>query len=361
MQARQGLDRLLRPRSVAVVGGGAWCANVVRELGRIGFDGDIWPVHPKRAELGGLATVPHIEDLPHAPDAAFVGVNREITIEAVRLLAKFGCGGAVCFASGFRESVAETGDGHDLQEALLAAAGEMRILGPNCYGFLNALDGAALWPDQHGLERVTRGVALVTQSSNIALNLTMQQRGLPIAYLVTAGNQAQTDLAEIGAALLQDNRVTALGLHIEGIGDLRRFEALADTARQLGKPVVALKVGASDQARAATVSHTASLAGSDAGARALFQRLGIGQVDGLSELLETLKLLHVTGPLASNRIASMSCSGGEASLMADSALGLDVDLPALNAAQQKGLRAALGPKVALANPLDYHTYIGNDR
>ncbi len=312
-------------------------------------------------EIGGVTAYVSIAELPAAPDAAFIGINRHATIDVVSQLAERGAGGAVCFASGFREASGELDDGADLQEALVASAGDMRILGPNCYGFINALDGAALWPDQHGALRVEAGVAIVTQSSNIALNLTMQKRGLPLAYVVTVGNQAQTGLAEVGAALLEDPRVTALGLHIEGIGDLRRFEALADKAHRLGKPIVALKVGKSGQAQAGAVSHTASLAGSEAGARALLRRLGIGQVESLSVLLETLKLLHVTGPLSSNRIASMSCSGGEASLMADSALGLGLDYPALECGQREDLRAALGPKVALANPLDYHTYIWGDR
>jgi len=357
----QPLDRLLRPTSIAVIGGGQWCANIVRECRKIGFQGALWPVHPTRAEVGGITTVARIEDLPAAPDAAFIGINREATIEAVEALAKRGAGGAVCFASGFREADAELGDGSRLQDALLAAAGTMRILGPNCYGFLNALDGAALWPDQHGAIRVERGVAIITQSSNIAINLTMQRRGLPLAYMVTAGNQAQTDLAEIGAELLADERVTALGLHIEGIADLLAFEALGVAARALGKPVVVLKVGASDQARAQTVSHTASLAGGEAGARALFTRLGFARVSSLTALLETLKLLHVAGPLQSDRIASMSCSGGEAGLIADRALHAGVAFPALTRTQRSALRAVLGPKVALANPLDYHTYIWGDR
>ena len=188
----------------------------------------------------------------------------------------------------------------------------------------------------------------------------MQNRGLPLAYVVTAGNQAQTGLSEIAAALLRDPRVTALGLHIEGVDDLRGIEAMAETARTLGKPIVALKIGRSDQAQAATVSHTASLAGSDAGADALLARLGIGRVRSLSALLETLKLLHVTGPLGSPRIASMSCSGGEASLIADMAHGTGLVFPPLDERQRQALRAVLGPKVALANPLDYHTYIWND-
>ncbi|MDK3017052.1 acetate--CoA ligase family protein [Pseudodonghicola flavimaris] len=356
----QPLNRLFSPGSIAVVGGGAWCESVVRECRRIGFQGDIWPVHPKKDSIGGLPAFAGLEALPGVPDAAFIGVNRSLTVEVVRDLAAMGCGGAVCFAAGYREATAELADGGSLQDALAAAAGEMRILGPNCYGFVNALDGAALWPDMHGLSPVARGVAIVGQSSNVLINLTMQRRGLPLATVVAAGNQAQTSMAEAGMALLEDPRITALGLHIEGITDLPSFEALAQRAADLGKPIVALKVGASEQAQAATVSHTASLAGSDAGARALLARLGIAQVDTASELLETLKILHLTGGLASARIASASCSGGEASLMADIGAATGVVFPPLDDRQAADLRAALGPRVALANPLDYNTYIWGD-
>lgn len=354
---KPGLERLFRPKTIAVVGGGAWCANVIRKCREIGFDGPIWPVHPERAEIEGEPAFRDIMALPDAPDATFVGVNRRTTIEVVAALREKGAGGVVCFAAGFSEAKDEAADGPALQAQLLQAAGDMSIIGPNCYGFVNYLDGALLWPDQHGGARCERGVAIVTQSSNIAINMTMQKRGLPLAYVVTAGNQAQTGFAEIGEALLADPRVTTLGLHIEGIGDLRAFEALAATARKLGKPIVALKVGRSDQAQAATVSHTASVAGSDSGSRALFSRLGIGQVDTISDFMETLKFFHVIGPLASDRIASMSCSGGEASLMADLTLDSGLTYPPLNETQRVGLRAALGPMVKLANPLDYNTYI----
>ncbi len=347
-----GLERLLRPRSIAVIGGGVWCENVISECRKMGFSGDIWPVHPTRPEIGGLAAVKDVGALPASPDAAFVGVNRNATIDMVAGLAALNAGGAVCFASGFREAGAD-----HLQQALFEAAGDVRILGPNCYGFINYLDGALLWPDQHGGRRVGRGVALITQSSNIALNLTMQRRGLPLAYVVTAGNQAQTGLSEIGAALLSDERVTALGLHIEGIDDLRGFEALASEAARRGKPIVALKVGRSAEAQAATVSHTASLAGGDAGAKALFERLGIGQVHCLADMIETLKILHLSGPLKSRRIASMSCSGGEASLIADLADSAGLTFPPLDKSQRDRLKPTLGPLVNITNPLDYHTDI----
>jgi len=354
------LDRLLRPSSIAVVGGGAWCASVVEQCRKMGFAGEIWPVHPKRDQVGGIAAFARLEDLPRAPDATFIGVNRHVTIETARRLREVGAGGAVCFASGFREAQAETGDGEGLQAALLEAAGEMPIIGPNCYGFINYLDRALLWPDQHGGAPVDRGVAILTQSSNIAINLTMQARGLPLAYVLTAGNQAQQGLADLGLAALSDTRVTALGLHIEGIGDLRAFERLAAEAKRLGKPIVAIKAGRSDQARAAAVSHTASLTGSDTGARALLARLGIAQVESLPRFLETLKLIHFNGALPSNKVVSLSCSGGEASLMADTAEGHDVAFPQLTPAQVTRLREVLGPMVALANPLDYHTFIWDD-
>lgn len=356
----RSLERLLRPRTVAVIGGGSWCRNVLRECRKAGFEGDLWPIHPSREEIDGCRAYATVEDLPAAPDAVFIGVNRHVTVEIVRSLSRLGAGGAICFASGFSEAIRELADGADLQAALIEAAGEMPILGPNCYGFLNALDGAALWPDQHGLTPVDRGVALIAQSSNIALNLTMQTRGLPIAYLMTAGNQAQTGLSAIGSALLDDDRVTAIGLHIEGLDDLAAFEAFARKAHALGKPVVAVKVGRSEAAQAATVSHTAALAGSTAGSDALFNRLGIARVGSLTALLETLKLVHVAGPLPSTNIVSMSCSGGEASLIADTAVGRRITFPPLVPTQRTALSEALGPKVALANPLDYHTYIWGD-
>lgn len=356
----QSLEKLLRPKTVAVVGGGFWCTNVVAECRKLGFDGQVCVVHPIRAEIAGCPAVQSIEELPFVPDAAFVGVNRHATVGVVQSLSRMGAGGAVCFASGFREAVAELSDGETLQDALIAAAGDMPILGPNCYGFINALDGAALWPDQHGLKPAENGVAILTQSSNIALNLTMQARGLPIAYLVTAGNQAQRGLSAVADALLDDARVTAIGLHIEGLDDLSEFVRFARRAHDAGKPVVVLKIGRSEQARAATISHTASLAGSVAGASALLAKLGIAEVKSLSVFLEALKLVHAVGSLSDDKIVSMSCSGGEASLIADSALDLPVTFPALSSSQKDELQGLLGPKVALANPLDYHTYIWGD-
>lgn len=351
------LSRLLRPRSVALFGGG-WAENVVVQLKKAGFPGDIWPVHPKRDEIAGVPCLHSIEDLPSAPDAAFIGVNREASVEVVRALSQMGAGGAVCFAAGFKET--EEGAGADLQDRLVEAAGGMPILGPNCYGFLNALDMVTLWPDQHGLVPVSSGVAIVGQSSNVAINLTMQARGLPIAYVLMAGNQAQTGLAALATAALRDPRVTAVGMHVEGFGDIRAFEAMAAEARALGKPVVVLKAGRSAAAQLATLSHTASLAGASTVASAFLERCGCAEVASLGAFLETLKLLHHGGPLSGPSVVSVSCSGGEASLMADGAEGTAIQWAPFPDATRGALRDILGPIVTVANPLDYHTFIWGD-
>ena len=349
------LGRLFSPQTVAVIGGGAWCRSVLEQLDKVRFGGAVWHVHPAaEGALRGLG------EMPGAPDAVFLGVNRDAAVPLVAELAEMGAGGVVCFAAGFSEMAAEDAAGPAREAELVTAAGEMPVLGPNCYGFINALDGALLWPDQHGCVPVARGVGLICQSSNVAINLTMQRRGLPIGMVATVGNGACVSLGEIGQAMLADSRVTALGLFLEGFGDLRELEALVSAAREAGKPVVAMKLGTSEMARAAAVSHTASLAGSDAGAAALMARLGIARAGSLEVFVEALKIAHLFGRLPDKSIACASCSGGEAGLAGDTGAQLGLRFPPLNGAQEADLVEALGPRIALANPLDYNTFIWND-
>ncbi|HEX6016204.1 MAG TPA: acetate--CoA ligase family protein [Geminicoccaceae bacterium] len=347
------LRHLLRPRSIAVFGG--WQAEgVIRCCRELGFAGPIWPLHPSKAEVGGLRAYRAVAELPEPPDAAFVAVNRDATVQVVRELAAAGAGGAVCYAAGFREA---GGRGAALEAELVEATGTMPFLGPNCYGLINYLDGAALWFDQHGGRRRERGVAIVTQSGNIALNLTMQRRGLPIAYVLTLGNQASVGLSRCLDALLDDPRVTAVGLHVEGLDDIAVFGAAARKALAIGKSVVALKAGRSAAGAALALSHTASLAGADAAMDALLRRLGVARVGSIPVLLETLKLLHVLGPLPGRELATLSCSGGEASLVADAAVGRRVRFRPFDAPETERVRGALGELVAVSNPLDYHTFV----
>ena len=348
------LDRLLRPKSIAVLGAG-WALNVIEQCRKMGFDGPVWPVHPSKAEIGGLRAYASLADLPGVPDAVFVGVNRFATIEVVRELAAMGAGGAICFASGWTEAGEP-----ELQALLVAAAGDMPILGPNCYGVINYLDGALLWPDQHGGVRVSKGVALVSQSSNIVINLGMQKRALPVAYVACLGNAAVVGLAELAGALLADDRVTAIGMYIEGIDDAAAFAGLAQAARAAGKGVVCIKSGKTELSRVAAASHTASLAGGGAASSAFLRQIGVAEVNTPSELIETLKLFHVHGLGLGPRLCSLSCSGGEAGLVADLAAPYGIEFPPVPEPVRARLGEILGPIVTVANPLDYHTFIWGD-
>ncbi|MGB0672418.1 MAG: acetate--CoA ligase family protein, partial [Candidatus Puniceispirillaceae bacterium] len=192
------------------------------------------------------------------------------------------------------------------------------------------------------------------------INLSMQARGLPMAYVACVGNQAQTSLADMARSLLADPRVTAAGLYIEGIVDAADFAAMADEAMAAGKPVVAIKAGRTAAAQAAASSHTAALAGDGAASSAFLARCGVIEVDSPEDLMETLKIMHLHGRLAGRRITAMCCSGGEAGLTADLAGDLPLEWPSIPDDNLGRLGETLGPLVALANPLDYHTFIWGD-
>ncbi len=351
------LGRLLRPRTIAVVGG-APAAEAVRQCRHLGFPGRIRAVHPRHRELAGVPCVPRLADLPAAPDAAFLAVNARTTVEMVAGLSAMGAGGAVAFASGF----AETGsDGVRLQQELVRAAGAMPVLGPNCHGFVNALDGVALWPDQHGAVAVERGVAVLSQSGNVAVSLTMQRRALPLAMVVTLGNQAMLGPSPLIEELAEDSRVSAIGLCLERIDDRDRFAEAVEAARSRGKPVAALRLARGPAAREAALSHTASLAGEEMVAAAFLSRLGVACLDSLPALLECLKILHIRGPLSGRRLVSLSCSGGEAALIADAAAHHRLTFPRFSPSRRSAITEALEGRVAVRNPLDYHTVVWNRR
>ena len=361
MVADQLLSRTLNPRSIALFGTSP-AQSVIEQCLKLGFTGELWPVHPTRETLAGIKCFKSVADLPSAPDVAFVAVNRNATIDVVKQLAKIGAGGAVCYASGFAESGTQSGvDGVELQHQLVAVAGEMPLLGPNCYGYINALDGVALWPDQHGCESVTSGVAIVSQSGNVGLNITLQQRGLNLAYLVTVGNQAVAGIEDCLEVFINDSRVTAVGLFIEAIVDPVRFAKLAYYANKRNLRIVALQTGRSEAGAMIAATHTASLAGRRSAYKALFERCGVAMVDTPIELIETLKLLDQGGTLTGNKIVSLSCSGGEASLVADLSEKTALRFEPFSTEQHARISSTLTELVTVGNPFDYHTFMWGDR
>jgi acyl-CoA synthetase (NDP forming) len=353
-QRRDNLRRLLRPRHVAFVGGRG-VAEAVRQCLAAGFSGAVWPVHPTLTEIAGLPCFRDVDALPEAPDASFIAVPSEPTIEVVRALARRGAGGCVCYAAGF----AEIGE-PALQRRLVDAAGDLALVGPNCYGLLNNVEGVVLWPSGHGGRRTQRGVALVAQSGNIALNLTLNRRSVPLSHVISVGNQAVLGIADFVSALAEDPAVAAIALYVEGLPDIASFAAAAAEARAAGIPIVVLKAGRSALGAALALSHTSSLAGDDALYQALFDRLGVLRVDSLPALLETAKLLAVAGRPRGERLAIFTCSGGECLLAADYAAALGLALPGFSPEQTAALREQLPAFATVANPLDYNTSLWND-
>lgn len=353
---RDNLKRLLAPRHLAFVGGRSM-ARALKRCAEGGFGGELWLVNPQHESLEGIPCVACVADLPYAPDAVFIATNRELTLQCVAELAARGAGGAICYASGFAESGEE---GRQLQQRLLAAAGNMALLGPNCYGLLDYLHGAALWPVAHGGQQVEKGVAILTQSGNFAYNLSMSDRSLPVAYMASVGNQAQLGVAELMDVLLDDPRVTAIGLHLEGLKNVPGFARAAYRALQQGTPVIALKTGVSQIGAELALSHTSSLSGSDALYDSLFQRLGVIRVSGPVSFVETLKAAACGRLPADGELIALACSGGDAGLIADYAERNQLSLPQLGQEQVAQLAEVLPAYANLVNPLDFTTAIWGD-
>ena len=351
MGSRANIERLLNPQKIAFIGGRD-LAIPIEAARTIGYGGEIWVVNPKYPEIGGVATVASIAELPGTPDAAYLAVRAELTVELVAELRASGCAGAVCFAAGFAES-----GRRELQDRLREAAGEMAVVGPNCYGILNYLDRSALWADFHGGRPVDRGAAIISQSGNLSLILTMADRALPLSHLISNGNQAVLEASDFIDVLVDDPRVSAIGLYIEGLRDVAKFWRAAVRALRIGKPIIALKSGVSEIGSQMTLHHTGSSAGDDAFYRAMFDRLGVVRVRSLPEMLETLKMFCTSGSLPGKRLGVLTCSGADSAMTADRASELGFELPPLSPAQQANLRKYIADFVNLTNPFDFNTQI----
>ena len=347
------LKRLLRPKSIAMIGGKEAERSII-QCDRLGYDGTIWPVHPTRDSIQGRKCLSSVEQLPVAPDAAFVAIPGAATVETIEYLASIGTAGAVSYASGFAEL---GGHGAALQRRLERSLGSMALIGPNCYGMLNYLDGIALWPDEQGGQRSRRGIAIISQSGNISINLTMQRRGVPLAFVISAGNMAGIKTHEFVRCMLEDDRVTAIGLYLEGICDAYELSKAATDSLRQGKPIVVLEAGRSEIGSKVALSHSSSMTGQGQISSAFFKKYGMLQVNTIPEFLETLKLLSINGTVKSNSIATVSCSGGEAAIMADHAEMLGLEFSEFTDSQVAKLSEVLGDRVSISNPLDYHTYI----
>jgi acetate---CoA ligase (ADP-forming) len=338
---------------MALIGGG-WTDAVAAGNASIGYRGQIWRVHPTRKSTANCHYYRSVDELPGSPDQAFIAVPAAEAIGVAAALERRKAGGFVCFASGFSEL--GTDAGRTLTAALVNAAPTVPFFGPNCYGIVNFFDRCALLPDQVVGEPLERGVALICQSGTIGLTLTFNGRSLPIGYLFTVGNQARLAIEDLIEMLCSDERVSAFGLYVEGIQDLRRFAQAAEQARKAGKPIALVKTGRTEVAARTAQSHTGALTGADTLFDAFCNQTGMARCDTLAALCETLKVLHAGGPLPGRRVLVMGFSGGDIAMTADVSRHVNLSFPAFDAARTTRLREILGARVTIGNPFDVHTY-----
>jgi acyl-CoA synthetase (NDP forming) len=350
------VERLLRPRSVAVIGASAdptkTTGRPVGYLQRHGFDGAIWPVNPRVTEIGGLPCYADVAALPGAPDVGIVLVGPDRAEAAVRDLSARGCAAAIVLAGGFAES---GGEGVDRQARLRQAAGAMRLLGPNTIGLVNLADRIVL--SASGALEVedlaTGPISLVSQSGGILGSVLSRgaAQGIGFGRLVSTGNEADLDVADFIDALAGDDATRVIALYVEGLRRPRAFRDAVAKARDAGKRIVAYKVGRSEAGAQAAISHTGALSGADRMYDALFRQLGVIRAERFSDLLDIPAALATGRVAKGRRVAVLTSTGGAGALLADS-FGLSgFELPPPDAATAEKL-AALSGEAAVANPLD---------
>jgi acetate---CoA ligase (ADP-forming) len=359
------LDGLFRPNSVAIIGASSDANRIggrpVR-FSKRAFKGAIYPVNPKGGELQGLPAYPSIADVPGAVDQAIIAVPAKAALAAADECIAKGVKAAVMFSSGFAETGAE---GRAMQEELKrrCAAGGMKLLGPNSLGMFNVRSGIystfssyfdPLWPRVGPVGIISQSGAFGTYFLAIAA-----ERGLGFSHFVATGNEADVDVAACVDWLADDPDTGVIMIYLEGCRDGARLRAALARARANRKPVVAMKVGVSEQGVAAIASHTGSLAGSDAVFDAVFRENNVYRAQSLDELVDVAYACAGGVFPKSPRLGVVTLSGGVGIQMADAAIEMGLALPRMpDAAQQKIL--AMVPFAGPANPVDTTAQVVND-
>ncbi len=317
------IARLLKPRSVAVIGASADPAKTagrpVSYLVKHGFAGAIYPVNPKIDRIGGIACYPDVASLPEVPDVGIVLLGAERAHLAVRDLAARGAAAAIVLASGYGETGEE---GARRQQQLREAAGSMRILGPNTIGLVNLTDSIVL-SATGALEMdhfPVGSIGVVSQSGGILGSLLSRAaaRGIGLSKLISTSNEVDLELADFIDALADDDATKVIALYIEAVRNPDQFRAAALKAARAGKPIVAFKIGRSEAGAKAAVSHTGALAGADRMYDALFRQTGVIRAQTFSDLLDVPAALATGRVLRGNRVAILTSTGGAGTLVSDS-------------------------------------------
>lgn len=356
------LDRLFGPGSIAVVGASpdaTYSGNLVENLLEYGFTGDLHLVNPSREEAWGRPCYDSINDVPTVVDLVIVSVPRQYVVETVQSAGERGVPAALVITAGFGEA---DNIGRDLEAKIADAAAEtgIRVCGPNTIGVASGHhETVATSTCSRPLKAGSLG--LVSQSGALAF-ITFFERAadenVDFGYVVATGNEADLTLSEYVSYLAEREHVDAVCTYIEGVDDPTAFMDAAEDAVRSGTPVIAIKVGRSDSAAAAALSHTGSVTGDDAAWDAAFEQVGVERVHDVPELLASARAHAAFDPPASDRVCIASTSGGLASLLADMAIERGLEVPPLESDTERSLldMEELLTFDELRNPIDIRGY-----
>jgi acetate---CoA ligase (ADP-forming) len=353
-----GIDGLMRPKSIAVVGASATPGKigytVLKNLLESKYEGKIFPINPKDTEILGMKCYASVLDVPDAIDAAVITVPAKLVPQVAEECGMKGVKGLITITSGFSEV-----GRNDLEEALVATARRygVRVLGPNIVGTLSNSDklNASFAP----FLPMNGKAALISQSGAllIAIDASSFIRGVGFDKLISIGNMSDVDFADLIYWLADDPATTCISLYIEGLRDGRRF---MDAARHSKKPIIALKSGVSAHGAAAAASHTGSLAGAAKVYGAAFQQAGIIQATDLDDLFDRTLVLSLQPPMKGENMLIVTNGGGVGVLATDAAEKYGIPLKFAPADVQAEMKKHMPEYGSAKNPVDLTGMAGNE-
>ncbi|MBR1286649.1 acetate--CoA ligase family protein [Bradyrhizobium sp. AUGA SZCCT0177] len=354
----KSIHAMLHPRNIVLVGAtdkpGNYAERIWNNLVQYQYKGKLFPVNAKRETIWGVPCYKDFASLPEKPDHVLVLVPARFAVQVIRDAAAAGARSATIVTSGFSEL--QDAESQRLAVELKEAVREtgLAVTGPNCLGNLSAGENLFTNIDDRIVTMEAGPVAIAGQSGAIvmAIRQALEDRGVGVGYMVTTGNETGLETPDLMAYFAADPSIRVIVVYLEGVRNTKVFREACKAARAAGKPVIALKLGASEGGRAAAMAHTGALAGSIQTFDAISTREGVIRVRGLDELIETTECFVHAEPPKSNRLAAVSLSGGKRGLLIDAFDSAGLNFAPLSADATEKLTKMLGPGSIVGNPLD---------
>ena len=352
------IHAMLHPRNIVLVGAtdkpGNYAERIWNNLIKYQYEGGLYPVNSRRETIWGVPCYKDFASLPEKPDHVLVLVPARFAVQVIRDAAAAGARSATIVTSGFSEL--QDAESQRLAVELKQAIQEtgLAVTGPNCLGNLSAGERIFTNIDDRIVTMEQGPVAIAGQSGAIvmAIRQTLEDRGVGIGYMVTTGNEAGLETTDLMTYFAADPSIRVIVVYLEGVRNTKAFRDACKAARAAGKPVIALKLGASEGGRAAAMAHTGALAGSIETFDAISTREGVIRVRGLDELIETTEcFVHAELPKG-NRLAAVTLSGGKRGLLIDAFYAAGLNFAPLGPSATEKLSRMLGPGSIVGNPLD---------